>query len=86
MSNEKRTNYAMFSAEGNRRVARMVSSLGKTIAKEEIGPGQLRDRLRKRMDKIAEKHPEVWDTAVRECIFYELDPLCNKHGYGEIEF
>lgn len=79
------TSYAMFTKTGNRRVQTMVDRLKKELERGEWGPKKVATFLRGKMDGIATKHGEVWDTAVREAIFADLDAACREYGYKEIE-
>lgn len=66
-----RTDYAMFSAAGNRAAKGIVDAALKlpiTTTDQE-----LYQFLNERMKKVAEKHGEIYDTDVRECIIDAIE-------------
>jgi len=63
--------YGMFSKAGNKQIASVVAgALKLPIATTNK---QLYDYLKARLNTVAEKHPEAWDTDVRESIISKLE-------------
>ena len=76
--------YEMFSESGNLAVARMVDQIISDGMDGKLLRPQLEETAEGRMKVIAEKHGEVWDTAVREVIWGQIDRrLCIPQGWKE---
>ena len=67
----------MFSTEGNKVVEDMV----KSIEVESIGDDEgFYGLLDSKMTEVAKTHEEVWDTAVREDIIWNLEKIAGLDG------
>lgn len=68
--NNNSKNYAMFSNSGNNKVARIV----KKLKKKDLMPDGVYDYdfFDEHFGKLRKKHPETFDTRVREFIVMEL--------------
>jgi hypothetical protein len=75
--------FAMFTAAGNRAVARLVNRLITALAGGDIkSSSDLRQRYRRGVRAIARQgHDEVYDTDVGEEIFAVLEVPCARAGY-----
>ena len=68
---------AMFSKKGNKLVTKAVQSLIKTIP---IDIDNGKKTYEETIKNISEKHSEVFDTAVREQIYWHLQPYIEIYG------
>jgi len=74
--------FEMFSAAGNRAVAAMVDRIVREGESGKLLRPGLEEEVERRMGVIAEKHAEVWDTAVREIVWGQIDRrLCDPQGW-----
>lgn len=70
------TSFGMFSKAGNSKIAFMVKRMLKAL--EDDNFEKARDIYRTRLPKIAAKHGEATDTAVRESIFGTIDDMAGR--------
>ena len=78
----KKRHYAMFSANGNARVHTLVKQMArKVLGEKRITQKEFEDFVKAKMDKIAIKYGEVWDTAVRECVYWYAEKFIEGAGY-----
>jgi len=78
--------YDMFTRAGDARVDTLVRQTKDKIRKG-ITIQDLNAFLAQRIDKIAERYPEVGDTAVRDAIYYDIRSVADELGLdsGRIE-
>lgn len=82
--------WAMFSPEGNAAVDEVFQQL-RSFATTPCSHGRLpsrREVLRKLNDgleAVRQQHPEVYDTAVRECTFDACNRLLNEAGHAPMD-
>lgn len=79
--------YGMYTAKGNAAVAKMVAEL-KELAESQCehcnrfpAEQELREALVTKMLAIEKKHGEVYDTDVRDQLYYALKPIWESLGY-----
>ena len=72
--------FAMFSLAGEHACQKLIDEIR---AEVEAGMNRktLPSRLSRGMAAIAKKHPEVWDTAVREILLDKFDEICQEQGW-----
>ena len=71
--------WEMFSDEGDAAVAAMMQEMKNNLKNKPLP--EIRKLLKERVDKIAKKHGEVYDTDVREIIVSRLTKwACQAHG------
>lgn len=80
-----RTNYEMFSKAGNYSVRRMVDRIINAGEDGRIRRPQLENEILKGIAKVGTRHGEVYDTAVREVIYWEINErLCKPQRWEEV--
>ena len=63
--------FEMFSLEGNREVRELVAVVLNMAP--DLSDAAIYARLKEGMNEIEKRHPEVWDTAVREAIIGRIE-------------
>ena len=63
--------YGMFSRAGNKRIASIVAGASKLPLS--TTDEELYAYLRTRLNTVAKKHGEAWDTEVRESLIWDLE-------------
>jgi hypothetical protein len=73
--NSKDRKCSMFSKAGDKRVQRLISKCMKKLFGKAIRQADYEAYVEKEIAKVAaqDKYSEVWDTAVREVIYYWLE-------------
>lgn len=64
------TEWEMFSPEGNQEVTQMMNEVNASLSEHPLP--KVRSLLKTKLKLVAERHPEVYDTAVRSEIKYQL--------------
>lgn len=83
---EQCPSYEMFSQQGNRKCHTLVKNISKKIltSKKFYTNEEIEGWIRKGMDKISEKHEEVWDTEPRNHIVERIDKAVQeRYGRGQ---
>lgn len=84
-STYRRTDYEMFSKSGNLSVSRMVDRIVSEGESGKLLRPNLEATISSRLADIATWHREVYDTAVREIVYCEINRrLCEPQGWKEV--
>ena len=84
MTTATRSDYQMFGKAGNYAVRRMVDKIIHDGESGKLRRSGLENAIEAGLRKVAAKHREVYDTAVREIVLMEIDRrLCEPQGWKE---
>ena len=86
--NEDKPRYGMFTRAGDRRVHTIVKRCVKKLFGKAMRQADFEKFVSLQVQKITngETHHEITDTAVRECIYFDLEKAIELDGYNWDEF
>ena len=88
LANETNPRHGMFTRAGDKRVHTIIKRCVKKLFGKAMRQAEFEAFVSLQVQKITsgEKHTEIGDTAVRECIYYYLEKAIELDGYNWDEF